>query len=170
VSGVRLVVPDLAMLDMALGDPPALGRALGAQVAERWTIFPAALRRTRDAVAADPASTRWGARLFLLEEPCTLVGWGGFKGPPRDGVVELGYEIAPIWEGRGLATAAVREMLREAFAEPAVQAVIAHTLPELNASGRVLEKAGFACVGEVPDANVGTAWRYRLERAEAGFV
>jgi hypothetical protein len=21
-----------------------------------------------------------------------LVGWGGFKGPPKDGVVEVGYE------------------------------------------------------------------------------
>jgi RimJ/RimL family protein N-acetyltransferase len=166
VVGFRLslVTPDLALLDAALGDPPALARALGGAVAEGWEVFPGALRRTRDAVAADPASTRWGTRFFVLEEPRTLVGWGGFKGPPRDGVVELGYAIAPSFEGRGLATAAVREMLREAFAEPAVRAVIAHTLPALNASVRVLEKCGFVSEGEVPDANVGTAWRHRRKR------
>jgi ribosomal-protein-alanine N-acetyltransferase len=166
VVGFRLslVTPDLALLDAALDGAPALERALGGAVAEGWDVFPAALRRTRDAVAADPASTRWGTRFFVLEDPRTLVGWGGFKGPPRDGAVELGYAIAPAFEGRGLATAAVREMLRQAFAEPAVQAVVAHTLPELNASVRVLEKCGFASEGEVPEANVGTAWRHRIER------
>lgn len=34
-----------------------------------------------------------------LDEPRTLVGWGGFKGAPRDGVVELGYAVAPAWTG-----------------------------------------------------------------------
>ena len=39
--------------------------------------------------------------------------------------------------------AAVRELLREALADPSVHAVIAHTLPEQGPSPRVLEKAGF---------------------------
>ena len=56
---------------------------------------------TRDAVAADPASTRWGTRLFVLDDPPALVGWGGFKGPPKDGEVEIGYAVAPSFEGRG---------------------------------------------------------------------
>ena len=159
---VGLVIPDLALLDAALGDRAALGRALGAEVAEGWDVFPRALRSARDAAAADPAHTRWGTRLFVLEEPRTLVGWGGFKGPPREGVVELGYAIAPGWEGRGLATAAVRELLREAFAAPEVRAVIAHTRAEAGPSPRVLEKAGFAHDGEVADEQVGTAWRFRL--------
>jgi RimJ/RimL family protein N-acetyltransferase len=119
---------------------------------------------TRDAVAADPDRVRWGTRLFVLEEPRTLVGWGGFKGPPRDGVVEFGYAIAPAWEGRGLATEAARAMLREAFAEDHVTAVIAHTLAERNASVRVLEKTGFALDGESTDDDVGTVWRFRLDR------
>ena len=161
---VRLVTPDLRLLDAAIDDPQALGRALGSDVAEGWNVFPGALRATRDVVAADPDSTRWGARLFVLDEPRTLVGWGGFKGPPRDGAIELGYEIAPNWEGRGLATAAVGELLREAFAVPEVRTILAHTLAEPGASARVLEKAGFRREGEVPDAEVGTAWRYQLDR------
>ena len=73
-------------------------------------------------------------------------------------------EIAPGWRGRGLATAAVRELLREAFGVPEVRTVIAHTEAGPGPSVRVLEKAGFVREGEVPDDEVGTAWRYRLER------
>jgi [ribosomal protein S5]-alanine N-acetyltransferase len=164
VTSVRLVTPDLALLDAAIAGREELARALGCEVAEGWDVFGGALRRTRDALADDPGSARWGMRLFVLAEPRTLVGFGGFKGPPRDGVVELGYAIAPSWEGRGLATAATRELLREAFAEPSVRAVIAHTLPEPGASARVLEKAGFVNEGEVPDEQVGTAWRFRVAR------
>jgi [ribosomal protein S5]-alanine N-acetyltransferase len=150
---VIIVKPDLAQLEAAIDEVP-----------KGWTVFPEALRTTRDAVAADPDSTRWGVRLFLLEEPRTLVGWGGFKGPPHDGVVELGYEIAAGWSGRGLATEAVRAMVGEAFAVSEVRAIIAHTEVGPGASVRVLEKAGFVNEGEVPDAGVGRAWRFRLER------
>jgi RimJ/RimL family protein N-acetyltransferase len=93
-------------------------------------------------------------------DPPALVGWGGFKGPPSDGVVELGYEIAPGFRERGLATAAVGQMVAEAFAAPEVQSVIAHTLPEPGPSTRVLEKSGFDRDGEGPEST----WRYRLER------
>jgi RimJ/RimL family protein N-acetyltransferase len=127
-------------------------------------VFPASLRRTRDALAADPDSARWGTRLFVLDDPRTLVGWGGFKGAPDDGAVELGYAIAPSWEGRGLATAAVREMLAEAFRDPGVRAVLAHTLPGPGASVRVLEKSGFVHDGEVADERAGTVWRFRRDR------
>lgn len=161
---ISLVTPDLALLDAALHDRQALGRMLECEVAEGWNGFPEALRRTREAVAADPVSTRWGTRLFVLDEPRTLVGWGGFKGPPRDAAVELGYEIAPSWRGRGLAGAAVQELLREAFASSEVRTVLAHTLAEPGPSVRVLERAGFVHDGEVADDEAGTAWRFRLER------
>jgi [ribosomal protein S5]-alanine N-acetyltransferase len=162
---IRLLTPDLALLDAALAGRATLAQALGHDVAANWEVFGQALVRTRDAVAADPASTRWGTRMFLLEEdPPTLVGWGGFKGPPRDGVVELGYAIAPGWRERGLATAAVRELLRDAFTIPEVSAVIAHTQAEPGPSVRVLENTGFVRRGEVPDDAVGTAWRFRRDR------
>lgn len=161
---VQLVTPDLAVLDAALDGPAALAQALGCEVAEGWAVFPGAVRRTRDAVAADPGGVRWGTRFFVVDEPPTLVGWGGFKGPPLDGAVELGYAVAPSWEGRGVASAAVRELLREAWAAPEVQAVLAHTLAGPRASVRVLEKTGFVHDDAVEHDELGTLWRFRRGR------
>jgi len=161
---VQLVTPDLAVLDAALDGDAALGRALGCAVADGWAVFPGAVRRTCDAVAADPGSVRWGTRFFVVGEPRTLVGWGGFKGPPLDGTVELGYAVAPGWEGRGVASAAVRELLREAWAAPEVLAVLAHTLAGPGASVRVLEKTGFVHDDAAEHDELGTLWRFRRDR------
>jgi ribosomal-protein-alanine N-acetyltransferase len=160
---VRLVRVDLRLICAALDGDEPLARALGHPVVPGWASFLEALRSTGDRVAANPGSAAWGARLFVAGDPPELVGWGGFKGPPEDGVVELGYEIADGRRGRGLATAATRAMLAEAFADPRVTVVIAHTLPELNASTRVLQKAGFRRDGEVRHEGE-TVWRFSLRR------
>jgi len=160
---------DLALLDAALGDRAVLARRLDGDVADGWAVFPQALQHARDSLAADPAAARWGTRLFVVEAPRTLVGWGGFKGPPDwNGAVEIGYAIAPAWEGRGLATAAAGALVAEAWATPEVRAVQAHTLPDAAgaASVRVLEKLGFARDGENLDGDVGVVWRFRLDRPE----
>jgi RimJ/RimL family protein N-acetyltransferase len=160
---VSLVRADLRLMDAALVGDDALSEALGHDVAAGWASFTGALKPTRDALAADPEGAVWGTRFFVDGDPPELVGWGGFKGPPQGGVVELGYEIAECRRGRGIATAAVRAMLAEAFADEAVSAVIAHTLPQRNASNRVLEKVGFAFDDEtLEDGDV--VWRFVLTR------
>jgi ribosomal-protein-alanine N-acetyltransferase len=170
VGGViRLVRPDLELLDAAVAGDDALARALGHAVVPGWATFTGALVSTRDATAAGEADARWGARFFVAGDPPELVGWGGFKGAPRDGVVELGYEIAGSRRGRGLATAATRAMAGEALEDESVVAVIAHTLPERNASNRVLEKAGFRFDGEADDRGE-PVWRFRLARVDAGAL
>lgn len=162
---VRLLTADLPLLDAALEGDDALARALGLTVVPGWVTFPGALSHTRDAVAADPVAAEWGTCFFVAGDPPELVGWGGFKGPPTgDGVVELGYEIAEPRQGQGLATAAVAAMAAHAFSDSSVTALIAHTLPEHNASTRVLEKSGFAHDGTV-DERGQAVWRWRRERA-----
>ena len=163
---IRLVRADVSLLDAALQGDDALARALGIEVVLGWVSFTEALLPTRDAVAAAPGRVEWGARFFVAGDPPELVGWGGFKGPPEDGVVELGYEIAEARQGAGLATAATRAMLEESFVDDRVIAVIAHTLAERNASNRVLEKAGFSFDGEA-DEDGESVWRWRLARVDA---
>lgn len=94
-----------------------------------------------------------------------VVGTAGFKGPPSEqGVVEIGYGIAPIYGGRGYATQAAEALVAFAFTHHTVQTVCAHTLPASNASTRVLTKCGFAYVGDVQDPDDGPVWRWERTR------
>lgn len=90
------------------------------------------------------------------------VGFGGFKSAPdEEGTVEIGYLTFPNHEGTGVATAVTAEMIAIASQEE-VASVIAHTLPEENASVRVLQKNGFVRDGEAEDPDEGIVWRWRL--------
>jgi RimJ/RimL family protein N-acetyltransferase len=160
---VRLVPAELHLMEAALAGDDALATALGHDVVAGWATFTEALQPTRHALAANPSGSAWGPRFFVAGDPSELVGWGGFKGPPNDGVVEVGYEIAEARRDRGLATAATRAMVAEAFADERVTAVIAHTLPERNASNRVLEKAGFRFDGAAQEDDE-LVWRFSLTR------
>lgn len=163
---LRLVPVTMDLLDAAIAGDDALARALGHDVTPGWMTFREALHATRNALAASPGSSTWGTRLFVSGEPPELIGWGGFKGAPEGGVVEIGYEIAESRRGRGLATAAARAMVAEACADEQVTRVIAHTLPERNASNRVLEKVGFSDDGDHREDGE-LVWRYVLVRPPA---
>jgi ribosomal-protein-alanine N-acetyltransferase len=89
------------------------------------------------------------------------VGQCGFKGPPGDeGVVEIAYGVAPEHEGNGYATEAATALVSYAFSSGVVRVVRAHTLPQSNASGRVLTKCGFRFIGEVIEPDDGLVWRW----------
>jgi len=49
-----------------------------------------------------------------------------------------------------------------------VRLIRAHTLPEPNASTRVLQKCGFEQVGEVTDAEDGLVWRWERRPQHIG--
>jgi len=162
---LKLVEGNLELLTAAVAGAKALEAILGVAVAEGWAGFPEALPILRAQYAANPGEHPWGSLFFVDPEARALVGFGGFKGPPSaDAVVEIGYAIAPAFQGRGLATEAVAQMVQRAFAEPSVAAVDAHTLGEPNPSTRVLEKAGFRKIGEGRDPEVGAVWHWRRTR------
>jgi ribosomal-protein-alanine N-acetyltransferase len=63
----------------------------------------------------------------------------------------LGYWLNEADNGRGLATAAVREIIDVAFGELGLHRIQASTLPHNVRSQRVLERNGFTCIGLAPD-------------------
>ena len=93
-----------------------------------------------------------------------MVGEGGFKGPPRDGVVEIAYGTAPAHRGKGYATQTAAALVQYALEFGEVSLVLAHTLPDSTASQRVLTKCGFQRVGEVIDPEDGLVWRFEKHR------
>src|SRR4051812_37331072 len=91
------------------------------------------------------------------------VGKCCFKGPPADGVGEIAYGVEPEQQGKGYATEAAAALTAFAFAQN-VPTVRAHTLPEPNASTRVLTKCGYRHLGQVIDPEDGPVWRWERER------
>ncbi len=121
------------------------------------------MRWVLDYMRAHPSDDGW-TKWYFLRAPAggraVLIGNGGFTGPPsEEGTVEVGYSIVETHQRQGYATEAVSGLAPWAFAHPGVKRVIAHTLPELRPSIRVLEKCGFAFVGD--GAEQGTI-RYQL--------
>lgn len=111
---------------------------------------------------APASSLHWGGYLAVDAER-QLAGFCAFKAPPNErGEVEIAYTTVPGREGIGVATAMAAALLDLARTEPVVTVVLAHTLPEVNASGRILTKLGLAAGGIVIDPEDGPVWRWEL--------
>lgn len=131
----------------------------GIPVVSGWARFPESIPQVVEALrGGDPGP--WGTHLFF-DDDGSLVGFGGWKGPPVDGVTELGYAVAAQREGQGIATAAVGELLGRARMA-GLRVAVAHTLAASSASTTVLERCGFTQVGESTQPEVGAVWRWEL--------
>jgi RimJ/RimL family protein N-acetyltransferase len=158
---VRALQPDEARL--LRDDPAQFADVSGLGLAVGYLAFPEALERIVAALD-DGEPPEWSSHLIIDPATSTVVGLGGFKGPPRGGVVEVGYSVAPDHRGRGHATNAVMAWVRQAAAAGA-GTVMAHTLAGPNASTRVLERCGFERSAVLPDDRLGETWQWRLDVA-----
>jgi RimJ/RimL family protein N-acetyltransferase len=116
-------------------------------------------------LARVPREPQFGGYL-VVDKSDAVVGTCGFRtGPSAEGEIEIAYFTFPPYEGLGYATQMATELTRIALASSLVRCVVAHTLPERNASTRVLEKVGMRLFGPVEDPEDGTVWRWQIERA-----
>ena len=108
--------------------------------------------------ATDP----WIGYLVASAADSTVRGCCGFKGnPDTEGSIEISYHTLAEYENQGYGTATAAAMVNLARSGGA-KIVIAHTLPEHNASGRLLQKNGFENIGTFEDPDDGEVWRWRL--------
>jgi RimJ/RimL family protein N-acetyltransferase len=91
------------------------------------------------------------------------VGAGSKAATPSE--VEIGWGIVPPYEGRGFATEAAKALIDYLRCDETIESLIAHTLPSLGASIRIMEKCGMVFDGEGEEA--GTI-RYRLNLRASG--
>jgi RimJ/RimL family protein N-acetyltransferase len=104
----------------------------------------------------------WGNFIAYDDETRRVVGSCGYKTPPApNGSIEIAYVTFPPYEGQGFATAMVGALVSYALDSIDVSEVIAHTLPEANASTKILEKCAFQRAGEANDPEDGPVWRWR---------
>jgi len=103
---------------------------------------------------------------FLIVSPprSTVLGACGFKTAPVNGIVEISYGVARAERGRGVATAAIGQLLQLAASSGLVQQVVAHILPDNRASSKVVTRLGFSSDGPLVDADgeLVTHWIWRV--------
>ncbi|MDQ3156576.1 MAG: GNAT family N-acetyltransferase [Actinomycetota bacterium] len=163
---VRLVEATPEMLEAISRGPEALAAVLGIDPPAGWPEFPDAYEFVRERLTTHPDEAGWWTCLFTDRESGRVLGSGGYKGPPRDGIVEIGYEVAPQYRARGIATDAAGLLIERAFAVREISAVDAHTLAGTNASTTVLARWGFRRIGELDDPGHGPITHWRLAREE----
>ena len=162
---LRLIPCELKHFEALLNNPPQLEAMLGVSTAKDWLSFPEAISHGYEYLKANPNAHQWWMHLFIHKEDNRLIGCGGYKGEADDaGMVEIGYEIAPAYRNRRLATEAAEGMIAHAFSHPHIKMVDAHTLAETNHSTRVLEKVGMKNIGTTHDPDDGETWHWRLNR------
>jgi RimJ/RimL family protein N-acetyltransferase len=167
---VSLLSCDLPMLELAVDDPKAFEQRLGAAIAADWPDYPSAMLVSRDKLRANPGLSGWWTHVVLVDSPPIVVGVCGYTGPPNEkGEVEIAYGTAPAYRIRGVATSAAAALIRRAFADDRTRLVCAHTLPQHNASTRILQKLGMQFAGLANDPDEGTVWRWELTRPSTGF-
>ena len=129
-------------------------RGFGGDAQAAWDL----LGQMLELLTREPRLSPWGA--YLACEGATPVGICAFKTAPNPArTVEIAYMTFPAHEGRGHATAMAGALAALAFSAGAAL-VIAHTLPQENASNRALARNGFAFAGETIDPEDGLVWRW----------
>jgi RimJ/RimL family protein N-acetyltransferase len=168
-SQVRLLAATEPLLNALNDDRTLFGELIGSPVPDGWPEFPEAIDFTLERLRTSAeANHPWSMQLFVDEATGRLLGSGGFAAPPEDRTVEIGYEIAPEFRGRGFGTAAARALVDRAVDSGEVDHVLAHTLPGPNPSTGVLESLGFEHTADDEDPDVGVVWEWRWTRATGG--
>ena len=160
---VRLVPATVALLNALNEDRARFSELMASPVPDGWPEFPEAIDFTLEHLQNAPeADHAWSMQFFVDPATGHLLGSGGFAGRPVDRTVEIGYEVAPAFRGRGFGSAAARALVERAVASGEVDHVIAHTQPGPNPSTGVLVSLGFEHVADQEDPEVGTVWEWRL--------
>ena len=97
---------------------------------------------------------------YLAVDKGTCVGTCTFKALPVAGKVRIAYFTFPGYEGRGIASRMVADLIDLAISEAPDIRICARTLPTPNAATRVLEKSGFQKVAEVDRPQDGWVWEW----------
>jgi [ribosomal protein S5]-alanine N-acetyltransferase len=137
-----------------------------ASISDRGDDFFAHFANRHGAMLAEQ-ETGIGAYYVLVAEDGSVLGRFNLY-RVADGTAELGYRVAQHAAGRGVATAAVRELCRLAAAQHGLGSLRAATSCDNAASQRVLAKAGFVPVGPADPAEIGgkTGTWYQRELAD----
>ncbi|OYY89341.1 MAG: GNAT family N-acetyltransferase [Sphingomonas sp. 28-66-16] len=137
----RLVVADAAALHAVYSDAEAM----------TWWSHAAheTLAESEAAVAERVAAPEWRAWAITLAGDDTAIGSVAAHEKRQGGVIEIGYSLARVHWGRGLATEAVGLLITYLFEVEGYRRVFADTDPDNVGSNALLTRLGFTLEGRL---------------------
>lgn len=161
-DGLTMSTARLVELRAELESSAALAAQLGWPIAPDWppTFWqPEVIRATIAKIEEFPDEPFWRP-WYVRCRGGVYCATAGFKGPPVDGMLELGYSVVPSHHRRGIATEIVQLLISWASRQFQVSRFCAHTLAGDPASSGVLRKNGFVSAGTVIDPEDGAIERF----------
>jgi [ribosomal protein S5]-alanine N-acetyltransferase len=155
---LQLVPATADLVRCEIEDPRELFTELSVEPVPNWP--PEALRDVLPSfyreLCEDSSLVGWLSWYWVHSSPegRTLVGSGGFVGPPVQGKVEIGYETRAAYRRRGFATEAVDALVQWACKDSRVRTIVARVLPDNVASRRVLDACGFTAMNKLDESGM----------------
>ena len=164
---LTILAASRALLTAALHKPQYFPVLLGAAMPADWPPVGhdnTALASSLEVLTAGGRTAAgwygWYAlRKADADTPRTLVGSGGFLGPPdAAGTAEISYSIVGEWRRQGLGTELVAGLVQQAADTGMVRRLLAHPAADSEGAQEVLRRNGFRAAGVADDG------RLRFER------
>lgn len=158
-----LVAASRALLTAELHKPQYFPALLGAALPTDWPpgeYDQEAMRYFLEELTAGGRTAAGWYGWYALRKaegdtPRTLVGAGGFLGPPdATGTTKVGVSIAADWRGQGLATELLAGLVQHAAVTGMVRRLVALVHPTNAAAQQVLVHNGFEASSFAPDGRV----------------
>jgi [ribosomal protein S5]-alanine N-acetyltransferase len=124
-----------------------------ASISDRGDEFYDRFTERHSALLAEQEAGRCACYVLVAEDGSVLGRFNLYD--LQDGTAAVGYRVAQHVAGRGVATAAVRELCGLAAAQYGLRTLKAATSRENAASQKVLARAGFIPVGPADPADLG---------------
>jgi RimJ/RimL family protein N-acetyltransferase len=145
------------LLQLLHTDRSAMERALGLNISNpqisdfyKKEIEDAMINFWLPKTLANPEAYKWYTDWeIILKSTNTAIGGMGFNGEPNEnGEAEIGYMIDQQHQNKGYATEALQLLIKWAFTQDAVKAIIVHTYADNLPSLKILAKCGFEEMGK----------------------
>jgi ribosomal-protein-alanine N-acetyltransferase len=153
------------MKKIVMNDKAKLAEIIGVRVPEHWPgpDLTEALLFFLEEMEKNPTSSIWDGIIIHTADNVIIGDMGFIGGPDETGVVEIGYSIIPEYRNRGYATEMAQALIRWAFQQQEIKAVIASCLYDNIGSIKVLEKVGMSPLR--PEGYL-LKWQLRKELAQ----
>jgi|SRR5688572_4932901 len=100
---------------------------------------------------------------YYAKQNDNLVGSAAFKGPPKNGTVEIAYGTFEKYRNQRIGTKICKSLVDLSLKTDPTVRITARTLPEKNFSTRILEKNNFEFIGSINDPEDGEVWEWEFK-------